>query len=439
MRVRVFTKLRLSGIVRLAAFALTMLALLHAPARASTYRIAHDFCSSANCTDGIGPRGGLLFDAAGNAYGVTQRGGANATGSVFRIARDGRFRTLYDFCAQSCADGDMPQAALIADVNGNLYGSTPNGGNEGGGSVFMLSPSPKHARWKIRTLHGFCSGTPCVDGTQPGARLTYRGADTGLPYDGVSPLYGTTALGGWNDAGIVFELTPNKGGHGWKERVIYTFCSRSQCADGGAPLGLTMDGAGHLFVATHGGGAHNGGTVIQLSATGKNKEWNARVLYSFCARARCIDGSGPDTTLLRDAEGNLYGGTSFGGNASNAGVVFKLSTDGTHWQENVLHAFCSQRDCRDGAGAAGTLVMDEAGALYGIAGDGGKHDRTGGAVWRLEGESYTLLHSFCRPGDNCLKGQEPVAGLSIGANGRLFGETTAGGAKNDGVVFEIVP
>jgi len=416
-----------------------LVACVAASAATAGYRVAHDFCSAANCTDGIGPRGGLLLVAAGNAYGVTQQGGANATGSVFRIAPDGPFHTLYDFCAQSCADGNLPQTALIADVNGNLYGSTPNGGSEGGGSVFMLSPNAKHARWKIETLHGFCSGTPCVDGTRPGSRLTYRGADTGLPYDGVSPLYGTTGLGGWNDAGIVFELTPNKGGHGWKERVIYTFCARSQCADGGAPLGLTMDGTGHLFVATHGGGAHNGGTVLQLSAAGKNKEWNARLLYSFCARARCIDGSGPDTTLLRDAEGNLYGGTSFGGNASNAGVVFKLRTDGTHWQENVLHAFCSQRDCRDGAGAAGTLVMDEAGALYGIAGDGGKHDRTGGAVWRLEGATYTLLHSFCRRDDNCLKGQEPIAGLSIGANGRLYGETTAGGTKNNGVVFELTP
>ena len=273
-------------------------------------------------------------------------------------------------------------------MNGNLYGSTPNGGNEGGGSVFMLSPNPKHARWKIKTLHGFCSGAPCVDGTQPGSRLTYRGADTGLPYDGVSPLYGTTGLGGWNDAGIDLRGSRlTRGGHGWKERVIYTFCARSQCADGGAPLGLTLDGAGHLTVATHGGGAHNGGTVLQLSPAGKNKEWNAQVLYSFCALARCIDGSGPDTALLRDAEGNLYGGTSFGGNARAAhpGVVFKkLRSDGANWHESVLHAFCSQRDCRGWRrrrGHAGDGRCRR--ALYGIAGDGGKHDRTGGAVWRL--------------------------------------------------------
>jgi uncharacterized repeat protein (TIGR03803 family) len=414
-----------------------VLALFCAPAVAANFGVAHDFCSAANCADGTGPRGGLLFDSQGSLYGVTQQGGANSSGSIFRISADGHFSTLYDFCAQSCPGGNAPQAGLIADISGNLYGATPRGGNEGGGSIFMLSPDPKRARWKMRMLHGFCRGTPCVDGTEPASRLTYRGADTGLPYDGISPLYGTTALGGWNDAGIVFELTPANGG--WKERVIYTFCSLSQCADGGAPLGLSMDGFGHLYVATHGGGAHNGGTVLTLSRAKKNKEWNAEVLYSFCARASCSDGSGPDTDLLRDAEGNLYGGTSFGGNASNAGVIFRLSYDGATWHQTVLHAFCSQRDCRDGAGAAGSLVMDAAGVLYGIAGDGDKHNRTGGALWRLDGADYTLLHSFCRHDDLCLKGQEPVAGLSIDASGRLFGETYSGGARNDGVVFELTP
>ena len=404
---------------------------------AAEYRVAHDFCSAANCADGSGPRGGLLFDTAGNMYGVTQQGGTNFYGSVFRIAPDGGFSTLYDFCAQACADGNTPQTGLIADVNGNLYGATPQGGSEGGGSIFMLSPNPKHAKWKIRTLHGFCAGTPCVDGTKPGSRLTYLGADTGLPYDGGSPLYGTTGLGGWNDAGVVFELTP--GAHGWKERVIYTFCSRSLCADGGAPLGLTMDGIGNLYVATHGGGAHNGGTVLELSPGRKNKDWNAQVLYGFCARTGCTDGSGPDTALLRDAQGNLYGGTSFGGNASDTGVVFRLGFDGTNWRESVLHAFCAQRDCRDGAGASGALVMDDAGTLYGIAGDGGKHDLYGGTVWRLDGTNYTLLHSFCRRDDSCLKGEEPVAGLSMDSSGRLHGETYAGGAKNGGVVFELTP
>lgn len=434
-----FMKFAGSKFLRLLGAATLLLACAAASEATAAYRVAHDFCSSTNCSDGAGPRGGLLLDAQGNAYGVTEQGGANATGSVFRIASSGQLHTLYDFCAQRCADGNTPQMALIADANGNLYGSTPNGGSDRGGSIFMLSPNPKHARWKIKTLHGFCSGTPCVDGTQPASRLTYRGADTGLPYDGVSPLYGTTGLGGWNDAGIVFELTPNKVGHGWKERVIYTFCTRSQCEDGGAPLGLTMDGTGHLYVATHGGGAHNGGTVLQLSPAAKNKEWNAQVLYSFCAHASCTDGSGPNTALLRDAEGNLYGGTSFGGTASNAGVVFKLRFDGANWHERVLHAFCSQRDCKDGAGATGSLVMNDAGVLYGLAGDGGKHDRTGGTVWQLEGSNYTLLHSFCQNDASCLKGQDPVAGLSIGANGHLFGETTASGAKNNGVVFELAP
>jgi uncharacterized repeat protein (TIGR03803 family) len=401
------------------------------------FRVAHDFCTTANCADGVGPRGGVVFDASRTLYGVTMQGGANSGGTAFAVGADGRFRTLYDFCAQSCRDGNAPQSGLVVDVNGNLYGATPRGGDEGGGTIFRLSPNPSHARWKLRTLHGFCAGTPCADGTQPSSRLTYQGAASGQPYDGFSPLYGTTGLGGWNDAGVVFELRPDKT-HGWKERVIYTFCSQAQCADGGAPVGLTMDGSGDLYVATHGGGLHNGGTVLALTPA-KSREWHARVLYSFCARMRCNDGSGPSTTLLRDAKGNLYGGTSFGGNARNAGVVFKLETDGAHWNESVLHVFCAERDCTDGQQPTGAFVMDGAGALYGLAADGGQHALTGGALWRLDGTGYTLLHSFCRRDDSCTRGEEPVAGLSMDAAGRLYGETSTGGARNDGTLFALTP
>jgi uncharacterized repeat protein (TIGR03803 family) len=401
-----------------------------AQAAATRHDVVHDFCSSANCADGIAPRGGLAFDSAGNLYGVTAQGGAHSAGSVFRITPDGRFDTIHSFCAQGCADGNMPQAALIVDVDGRLYGSTPRGGSEGGGSIFMLSPGRIGAAWKLRMLHSFCSAATCVDGTGPAARLTYQGADTGLPYDGTSPLYGTTSLGGWNDAGVVFELKPD--GRGFKERVIYAFCSRSLCADGGAPLGLTMDGSGNLFVATHGGGVHNGGTVLKLSPS-RTKEWHAAVLYSFCAQAHCADGSGPNTALLRDAEGNLYGGTSFGGNAKNAGVIFRLAFDGAKWNESVLHTFCTARDCADGMRATGAFVMDAAGALYGLADGQEGH----GAVWRLVGTNYTLLHGICRAGESC--GDIPVAGLTLDASGQLYGETASGGAHGAGTLFTARP
>jgi uncharacterized repeat protein (TIGR03803 family) len=407
---------------------------LAAQATPARYAVLHDFCSGAGCADGIAPRGGFTFDPAGNLYGVTAQGGAHSAGSVFRITPDGRFSTIHAFCAQGCGEGGMPEAALIVDVDGRLYGSTPRGGGEGGGNVFMLSPPRPGGAWKLSTLHSFCAGAPCVDGTGPAARLTYLGADSGQPYDGTSPLFGTTSLGGWNDAGIVFELKPD--GHAWKERVLYTFCSQQPCADGGAPLGLTMDGQGNLFVATHGGGVHNGGTVLKLSP-GRKKEWNAQVLYSFCSLAQCADGSGPNTTLLRDAEGNLYGGTSFGGNARNAGVAFRLTNDGTRWRESVLHVFCSGRDCRDGAQPTGAFVMDSAGALYGLAGGSAGHDRAGGAVWRLDGTNYTLLHGFCRQGESC--GETPVAGLTMDASGTLYGETATGGRMNAGAVFALVP
>ena len=145
-----------SGYSHLLPVAAATLALVCATAGAAApkYRLAHDFCSDANCGDGIAPRGGLAFDAAGTMYGVTERGGANSAGTVFAQTADGRFRTLHDFCAQSCADGNAPRAGLAIDVNGSLYGSTPRGGSEGGGSIFRLSRDPGHATWKITTLHG---------------------------------------------------------------------------------------------------------------------------------------------------------------------------------------------------------------------------------------------------------------------------------------------
>src|SRR5215467_10093929 len=100
-----------------------------AHALAAKVGVMHDFCAAANCADGIAPRGGLTFDSGGNLYGVTAQGGAHSAGSVFRITPDGRISTIHSFCAQSCADGNAPEAGLIADVDGRLYGTTPRGGS----------------------------------------------------------------------------------------------------------------------------------------------------------------------------------------------------------------------------------------------------------------------------------------------------------------------
>ena len=273
-------------------------------ASAATLRTLHVFCphqSGAGCTKGMDPTGPLTLDQDGNLYGTTVGGGpASGTGTVFQMWRSPenklRYRFLYGFCKhKDCSDGSQPLGKLIVDTSGNIYGTTSvwgsgafccRGGGEGG-TVFKLTPDGV-----LTTLYDFCNegGTACTDGYTPYTGLTYAGAESGVPYDGVSPLYGTTEFGGAHGGGNVFVLTPVPGASGWQRTTIYDFCAQTACADGASPMALTMDGAGDLIGATIGGGAgHEAyGTVFKL--TGSGATWTESVLHSFClADARVVD------------------------------------------------------------------------------------------------------------------------------------------------------
>jgi uncharacterized repeat protein (TIGR03803 family) len=203
-------------------------------------------------------------------------------------------------------------------------------------------------------LYRFCAQSACTDG----ASIVFR-----LIMDGVGNLYGTTIQGGANDKGTVFELTPSS--TGWNEKVLYSFCSQSNCADGAVPSGdLILDGAGNLYGIAM-GGAYDAGTVFELtpSSTG----WNEKVLYSFCSQSNCTDGRYPGglgSGLILDGAGNLYGTTRQGG-AYGYGTVFELTPSSTGWNEKVLYSFCSQSNCTDSGVPNGGLILDGAGNLYG--------------------------------------------------------------------------
>jgi uncharacterized repeat protein (TIGR03803 family) len=181
-------------------------------------------------------------------------------------------------------------------------------------------------------IHDFCSVPGCADGALP---------EAGLIRDASGNLYGTTASGGANDSGTVFELVPNKGGTAYTQKVLYSFCSETGCTDGSASVaGLVIDAAGNLFGTTAIGGnpAVNGGagfgTVFELVAhkTGTTTEYTERVLYRFCSHAKCSDGAQPpEAGLVMDRDGNLYGTTRLGGliggglTVQGGGTVFKLT------------------------------------------------------------------------------------------------------------------
>jgi uncharacterized repeat protein (TIGR03803 family) len=415
----------------------------------------HSFCAKNNCGDGSFPRASLVMDEGGNLFGNTDTGG-NGRGVVFELRQTepGKFKfiKLYTFCRRSmCNDGYNPMGALIVDTNGNLYGTASLGGAGRKGVVFKLSPTDK-GKWTQSVLYSFCHDFSCSDGSTPAAGLTYAGAASGAPYDGVSPLYGTTAAGGANSEGTVFSLVLN--GSQWTEAILYNFCSQggSACSDGAGPLAsLAMDQAGNLYGTTgHGGHQEGGGAGVayELLPNG-NGSWTETVLHLFCSAAQCADGEFPDGNLIWDSGGSLLGTTAAGGLSCDrgpfgCGTIFKLVPNGTDSQESVLYAFCQKKDCKDGANPVGAVVLDSGGNLFGTTTDGGGNDIDGmsiggGVVYELSGSTFSVLHRFCSKSD-CADGADPEAGLVIDGSGNLFGTATMAGAfAAGGDVFEVHP
>jgi hypothetical protein len=215
-------------------------------------------------------------------------------------------KTLYSFCPQGqvgCPDGSKPLASLVMDPAGNLYGTTQTGG---------------------------ISGASCGQGA---------------------------------GCGTVFELMPNPDRTKWTEKVLYSFCDQAGCADGADPVaGLVRDKSGNLF----GTAGYGSGVVFELTPSGGDTIWTETVLYPFCEREACADGVYPQTGVILDKAGILYGTTQQGGNM-NVGVVFELKPNagGAGWSETVLHSFCAQTNCSDGSEPLAGLTQDGDGNLYG--------------------------------------------------------------------------
>ena len=311
------------------------------------------------------------------------------------------FETLYTFVGG--ADGGPATAGLIQDASGNLYGVAHGDGiNNNHGVIFKISPTGEYS-----VLHTF-SGSP--DGTDPGARLVM---------DTTGNLYGT-AGGGANGFGTVFKLTPSG-----QENVLYSFLGG---ADGVGPQGdLIMDTAGNFYGTTvEGGGtacsSFGCGTVFKLSPDGSET-----VLHSFTDTP---DGANPQSGLVMDANGNLYGTTFFGG-TYNAGTVYKVSPTGA---EVVLYSFKGKDG--DGKYPLAKLYIDKAGNLFGTTLEGGRTAQcTGcGTIFELFANGKeVILHAF----NNQTDGAQPSGELVRDKVGNFYGTTVAG--VHAGVVYELSP
>jgi uncharacterized repeat protein (TIGR03803 family) len=383
--------------------------------------------SFGNRPDGEYPFGKLLLGPNGKLYGTTSGGGQFGNGSAFELSRSGsgwKTTILHSFTGN--VDGYAPQGGLIADSEGNLYGTASEGGDLncgilGCGNVFELSPT--NNGWTFNVLYDFVGGSN--DGDLPTGDLVF---------DGAGNLYGATIHGGGIfDGGVVFELSP-VGGGSWQETAIYIFG-----AEGGAPNGdLVFDSAGNLYGTTE--LQDSLGSVFQL--TDNSGTWTKTDLLDFGGSF----GENPMAGLAMDAAGDLYGTTTRGGNDNcfgsfGCGTIFEVSPNGKGkggWTTEVLYAF---NGGSDGQNPEGVLLLDKAGNLYGTTNQGGgsgcEFGFGCGTVFRLAHNngawSETVLHSFGIGSD----GQSPVAGPITDNAGHLLGVTDAGGKNDYGVVFAL--
>jgi uncharacterized repeat protein (TIGR03803 family) len=309
--------------------------------------VLYNFCSLTNCSDGQYPFDSLILDAADNLYGTTAYGGAYYSGTVFKVTPSGKETVLYSFPGGT--RGANPEAGLVFDENGSVYGTTYDGGDpdcdsgNGCGVVFKVTPSGKE-----RVLHRF-TGSP--DGAYP-----YK---AGLVFDKDGNLYGTTLGGGANNCGTVFKVTPSG-----KETVLYSFTGGT---DGANPqAGLVFDRKGRLYGTTSGGGTDLAGTVFRAISSGKET-----VLHSF---ANQPDGAYPQAGLVFDKKGNLYG-TTYEGGTSGSRTAFEVAPSG---KETVLYSFAGGTD---GAYPLAALAFDKKGKLDGTTFQGGAYGD--GTVFKL--------------------------------------------------------
>lgn len=257
--------------------------------------VVYGFPGGAN---GATPKGAaLVFDSAGNMYGTTSAGGTG-NGVVYQLTPQGTQTPIYTFAGTP--DGATPYSGVILDSAGNFYGVTTAGGAAGDGAVYELSPNGGGG-WTEQVIYSFTGGN---DGSSPTG---------GLILDHAGNLYGSTANGGANGGGTVFELSPNGGS--WQYNLVYSFSGGANC---GPWAELSMDPANNLYGTTLCDGANSDGNVWELVKG--NGTWTYTSLHDFTGGN---DGRSPYSNVTFDSAGNLYGTASTGG-ADQSGVVWQI-------------------------------------------------------------------------------------------------------------------
>ena len=322
-------------------------------------------------------------------------------------ARAANYTVLHDF--KGGTDGAVPRGALIPDNSGNLYGITEAGGtgkcSGGCGTIFEFTSAGVE-----KVLHSFGGGT---DGSAPLAALAF---------DASGNLYGTTSAGGGSSncaggCGTLFKYSRGK------ESVLFAFQGGT---DGRAPAAsLIADQSGNLYGTTSLGGlakcgslAEGCGTVFKLSTKAVET-----VLHAFTGDP---DGEYPESSLIMDQSGDLFGTTLSGGSNTfsacafgSCGTLFEQPSSG---KESVLYSFCSMSACKDGGNPEGNLTLAQTEAMFGvtlIGGGRGCSAKGCGTVFDFVSNAEHVIYAFAGGSD----GEAPQAGITFSDTGSLFGTT----------------
>jgi uncharacterized repeat protein (TIGR03803 family) len=401
---------RIAAIARQAAMGMLGFGMVLSPiflasqsSQAQTYTILHNFTGA----DGASPEAALIEDSSGNLYGTTNYGGNGSgsgacdggCGTIFSLSSGGTLTTLYQF--QGTSDGAVPYESLVRDGAGNLYGATTYAGT---GTCAETSACGTlyelSAAGKFRVLVTFNGSN---GSTPPPGRLTT---------DSLGNLYGVTSAGGAAEEGVVYKVNMKQP---TKEVVINDFAITASNT-GYSPFGGLVQESGTYYGVTEFGGTcpYGGifgggcGTIYKLNSSGQTQ------LYSWMGST---DGANPNEDLTRDSAGNLYGTTSTGGDVNCAQPTARQNGSSTFWSNHSPSNHARQIPPMEQSPPGCGVVF--------------KFDPTT--------NTETVLYAFA----NTTDGAFPVAGVVLDKEGNIYGTTESGGdlgcdsGEGCGVVYKI--
>ena len=417
-----------------------------------TLSIIHSFNTGAGA-GGYNPYSGVTEGSDGKLYGTTYYGGANGSGTVYSLTKDGATYTdIHDFSAS--ADGANPQSQLTKSSTGTLYGTTFYGGPSNDGTLYKVASgvysqlyafdgnAGQYPVWQpIIASDGKLYGTTQAGGGGVGSSgggivykydLTANTISVFTKFDGINGYYPNAITQGTDKnfygtseyGGVTTEQAGYNNGNGSAFKIsssgaitlIYSFYTHT----GYNPYGRVVQGPdGQFYGTTYQGGYHDYGTIYKSDGNG-----NVTILHHFNNYLPLYEGYYPQAELIVGKDGNLYGSTLYGGLYGN-GTIFKISTSGAF---TVVH----NMQGIEGSSIVAPLLQGKDGNFYGVSYSGGVNGF--GTVFKLAGSTLTILHQFANTNGS---GIYPQYGLAQDTTGNLYGTTYQGGANSIGTLYEI--